>query len=66
MFSPSYVHYLPLAYMRFLCFDHSRVNFTPSMFSGKVLEWQKNTPQFGAYITPKINRFNNKLQGGRT
>ena len=30
--------------MRFLCFEHSGVNFTPSMLSGNVLEWSKNTP----------------------
>ena len=41
MFSSNYVRYYLMVYMRFLCFDHSRVNFTPSMLSGNVLEWSK-------------------------
>ena len=39
MFSSNYARYYLVVYMRFLCFEHSGVNFTPSILSGNVLEW---------------------------
>ena len=45
MFSSNYARYHLVVYRRFLCFGHSRVNFTPSMLSGNVFQWsKKNTP----------------------
>ena len=45
VFSSNNDHYNLLAYLYFICSYHSRVNFTPSMLSGNVLEWSNNTPE---------------------
>ena len=38
MFSPNYVRYYLMVYLRFICFHHSRVNFAPSVISSNVLQ----------------------------
>ena len=41
MFSSKYARYHLVVYRRFHCFEHSGVNFSPSMLPGNDFEWSK-------------------------